>query len=89
MGEKPNTYDKFDTVRREAVMIADGPFSQLKLAAYRVRDPETGEWSPLQFHMIYDNTVMAVMGEEGAKLFARFVTQTLEGQNEPRNDPAN
>lgn len=64
-----NKYDKDDRVRREKVLTA-GP---LKLAAYRVRDPETNEWSALQYHMTYDNTVMAVMGEEAAKLFARFV----------------
>lgn len=65
-----NTYDKLDMIRREAALIA-GP---LKLAAYRVKDPETGEFGKLQYHMTYDNTVMAVMSEEAAKLFAKFVT---------------
>lgn len=67
--EMKNTYDKDDMIRREKVLIA-GP---IKLAAYRVRDTETGEFSKLQYHMTYDNTVMAVMGEEAAKLFVQFV----------------
>ena len=58
-------------VRREAVIRA----GVMKVAAYRVRDPETGEFSPLQFHMTYDNTIIAMMGEEAAKLFATFVSQ--------------
>lgn len=70
-----NTYDTRDIVRRESVLIADGAGSSLKLAAYRVRDPETNEFSNLQFHATWNNTVLAVMGEEAAKLFARFVTQ--------------
>lgn len=68
-----NTYDKNDIVRREAMLQADG----LKIAAYRVRDTDTGEFSSLQFHMTYNNTVMAVMGEEAAKLFAQFVGDTM------------
>ncbi len=65
-----NTYDRTDMVRREKIIIA-GP---LKIAAYRVRDPETDEFGCLQYHMTYDNTVMAVMSESAAKLFASFVT---------------
>jgi len=69
-----NTYDRTDTVRREAVFTA-GP---LRMAAYTVRDPETGGHGPTQFHMTYDNTVMALMGSEAAKLFASFVSRTLD-----------
>lgn len=68
-----NTYDKTDRVRRKAAIIA-GP---MKIAAYTVADPETGEHGSLQFHMTYDNTVMAVMGESAAKLFAKFVNDNL------------
>lgn len=68
-----NRYDTSDFVQREG-LISAGP---LKVAAYRVRDPESLEWSPLQFHMTYDNMVMGVMGEEAAKLFAHFVDDTL------------
>lgn len=68
-----NTYDRRDIIKREAVIIAEG----LKVAAYRVRDPETQEWSTLQFHMTYNNNVMAVMSQESATLFARFVNSTL------------
>jgi len=75
---RKNSYDKNDMVRREAALIA-GP---LKVAAYRVRDPETLQWSNLQFHMTFNNTVMAVMGESGAELFANFVRDTLEKQSE-------
>ncbi len=71
-----NAYDRYDTVRREAVIIADGVGS-LKLAAYKVRDPETGIYGLLQFHVTYDNIVLCLMGEEVAKLFARFVNDTL------------
>jgi hypothetical protein len=75
-----NKYDSRDIVRREAVVIADGVVSQLKVAAYRIRDPETQEWSSLQFHMTYDNTVMCVMGEEAAKFFCGFVQRTIEAK---------
>lgn len=68
-----NSYDKTDQVERLSVIIA-GP---LKVAAYRVRDPETQEWSKIQFHMTCNNMVLGVMGEESAKLFASFVDQTL------------
>lgn len=79
-----NRYDKRDIVRREAVLIADG-IGSMKMAAYRVRDPETGEFSPLQFHFTYDNTVMAVMGESAAKLFAKFINDTLGiNQEQPK-----
>jgi hypothetical protein len=71
-----NRYDKRDRVSRGPCILA-GP---LKIAAYRVRDPENDDWSPLQFHMTYDNTVMAVMGESAAKLFADFVQSTLAGR---------
>lgn len=67
-----NRYDRNDIVDRVAAIIA-GP---LKIAAYKVRDPETQEWGALQFHMTMDNTVMCVMGESAAKLFARFVSDT-------------
>jgi glycerophosphoryl diester phosphodiesterase len=68
-----NRYDRQDAVRRVAVIHAGG----LKVAAYQVRDPETDAWLPLQFHMAYDNTVLGIMGGETAKLFAKFVTDTL------------
>lgn len=70
-----NKYDERDIVKRESVLIAGG----LKLAAYCVRNPETGEWSDLQFHMTYGDTIMALMGHESAKLFAKFVTDYNKG----------
>jgi len=63
-----NSYDKNDRVARDAAMIA-GP---LKIAAYRVRDPETDEWSKTQIHMTFDNHVLAMLSEESAKLLLRF-----------------
>jgi hypothetical protein len=69
-----NAYDKHDMVKRESVILA-GP---MKVAAYRVRDPETMEWSGPQFHFIHDNTVLAVMGPQAAKLFSRFVNGYFE-----------
>jgi hypothetical protein len=78
-----NTYDKQDRVHRQDALVA-GP---IKLAAYRVRDPETDEWSKLQFHMTYDNIVMAVMGEDSAKLFVRFINDTLD-REAPKPDAA-
>ena len=70
---KKNQYDEADRVRQEALLAAGG----IKLAAYRVRDPETDEWGRLQFHMTYNDTVLAVMSEEAARLFARFVRDNL------------
>lgn len=68
-----STYDKNGLVQQPHLLRA----GVLKLAAYRVRDFETGEMSKLQFHMTYDNTVMAVMEEGAAKLFCKFVKDTL------------
>jgi hypothetical protein len=78
MSDQVNNYDNYDRVDRVGAIIA-GP---LKLGAYRVRDPQTDEWSALQFHMTCDNTVMAVMSEASAKLFAKFVSDTLTRQGE-------
>lgn len=66
-------YDKNDIVLRNSVILA----GDLKMAAYQVRDVETGELSKTQFHMTANNTVLAVMGEESAKLFCTFVEMTL------------
>ena len=69
-----NHYDSSDVVRLESSLVA-GP---LKIAAYKVRDIGTGEMNhKLQFHMTYDNHVLALMGEESAKLFAKFVTDII------------
>ena len=68
-----NTYDKKDRIQRGAVIIA-GP---LKMATYRCRDPETDEWGPLQFHATYDNIVLALMSEQTAKLFAKFINDNI------------
>jgi hypothetical protein len=71
-------YDKTDMIRRVGLMQANG----LKLAAYTVRDLETGKHGALQFHMTYNNTVMAVMGEEAAKLFSTFVAKMVSPEPE-------
>ena len=74
-----NRYDRTDIVRQNAVMRA-GP---LKIAAYQVRDPETQEFSKVQFHMTYDNIVMAMLDESSAKLFAGFITDFQEKMDKP------
>lgn len=74
------TYDPSGTVERLRVVIA-GP---LKMAAYRVCDPETGEMGTIQFHVTYDNHVMALMGEEGARAFCSFVELTLNPPPPPK-----
>lgn len=66
-------YDPNNIVYREGALHANG----LKLAAYRVRDIKTGELSSLQFHATYGDTVLAVMGEEMAKLFSKFVEMKM------------
>lgn len=76
MSRLGNLYDKNDVVRREAVIIAGA----MKIGAYRIKALDTGEFGALQFHMTYDNTVMAVMGESAAKLFADFVKDTVARQ---------
>lgn len=68
-----NTYDKRDMVVRKSVLAAGG----FKLASYQVRDPQTSELSPLQFHATFDNIVLAVMGEQCARLFVNFVSMNL------------
>lgn len=74
--ENENRYSRADTVDRIMDMMA-GP---LKFGAYRVRDPETDAWSPIQFHLLYDNHVLAVMSESSAKLFVTMYQQVMEKQ---------
>lgn len=69
MSDTNNAYDRTDRVRLIKKLHANG----LKIAAYTVLDPETGEHTGIQYHMTYDNHVMAVMSEGAAKLFASFV----------------
>ncbi len=65
-----------NNVRMEREIKAE----DMKLGAYRVRDPSTGEFGPLQFHMTHGNYVVAVASENAAKLFANFVFDTLGDQ---------
>jgi hypothetical protein len=64
-----NTYCSADSVRLLGELRAGG----LKLACYTVRDPVSGEHGKPQYHATYDNTVLALMGESSAALFAAFV----------------
>lgn len=75
-----NHYDKRDIIRQVGVLRA-GP---IKLASYKVYDPETFEYSSTQFHFTDGDCVMAVMGESAAKLFCMLVDQTLG--NTPRSE---
>lgn len=77
-----NSYDKNDIVHQNSVIHAGG----LKMASYQVRDTETGELSKVQFHATFNNTVLAVMSEETAKLFCTFVHMTLSPERAA--DPA-
>lgn len=73
-----NRYDKSDMIRREAMIRAGA----IKIASYRVRDVESGEFGPLQIHFTYDNTVMAVLSESSAKLLHNFVEKhVIEGDD--------
>lgn len=84
-----NTYDKRDIVRRVRFLHADGVRHQLKIAAYRVLDPETGEYSKLQFHITCDNTIMAMMGEGMANIFADFVKETIAAEKPNEQSDSN
>lgn len=75
-----NRWDNEDVVKQISVMMAAG----LRVAAYRVRNLETKEWGPLQFHMTYNNLVMAIMTEEAAKLFVNFVNDTVSPSLGPK-----
>lgn len=68
-----NSYDRADAVRQHG-RIEAGP---LRIACYTVRDPETGRFGGKQFHMTFNNLILARMGEEGAELFARFACDQL------------
>lgn len=63
-----NTYDRDDFVRREHALIAGG----LKYAAYRVKNHIKGDYSDLQHHFTFDNTVLANMPDRVAKAFIGF-----------------
>jgi hypothetical protein len=65
----PPSFDK--SVIRGATIIA-GP---LRLAQYKAFDYTVEEWSSWQYHMTYNNHVMAIMGESSAKLFAKFIME--------------
>lgn len=69
-----NAYDKTDMVRRLQVLYA-GP---LKAAVYQVKDPETGEFGQRQYHITFDNTVIAVMGESVLDLLVTLRRQLDE-----------
>lgn len=84
MSDNKNNYDKTDKVRQLAMIRGGG----LKLAEYQVRDPETGEWSGSQFHMTYGDTVMCVMGEYSARLFAKFISDRLPEPDDAGNENA-
>src|ERR1700761_135125 len=47
-------------------MVAELRAGGIKLGAYRVKDPETGDLSTIQFHMTDNNYVCAVMGQEAS-----------------------
>lgn len=64
-----NNYDKNDIIKREAVVIAGA----MKVASYRVKDIETGEFGNLQFHLTLDNHVMAVLSESSARLLFNHI----------------
>lgn len=74
----------YDMVRQLACIIAGG----IKVACYQTRDEE-GEWGPRQFHMTSGNTVMAVMGPEAAKLFARFCREHAPPDEDQVDVPLN
>jgi len=76
-----NVYDRYDIIR----LVGATHVGPLKFAAYRVRDPETQEFGTLQFHFTYNGTVLAVMGEDPAKMFCRLVENTIKNQ-EVRDD---
>ena len=64
-----NEYDRLDQIKQIGRLEGQG----LKIAAYQVRDPATGEFGPVQFHMTHDNHVLAVMSVNAAQLFTLFV----------------
>jgi hypothetical protein len=67
----PPPFEK--SIIRGAAIIA-GP---MKIAQFKAFNYTTGEWSSWQYNMAYDNHVMAVMGEQSAKLFAKFITENI------------
>jgi hypothetical protein len=83
IGRVVNRYDSEDRVKQVS-MVRAGP---MKYACYQLRDIETGEFGPLQFHFTIDNTVIAVMGESAFKLFARFGNDDLARQAGTWVDP--
>ncbi len=62
-----------DIVRMHGFLRA-GP---IQITAYRVTEPNSGGLSTMQFQMVYDNTVLAVMSQEAARLFSGFVDKTF------------
>lgn len=61
--------------------------NNLKISAFRMRDPETGQESELQFHMVYSGVVLAVMDQYSASIFSDFVQRNLPLQPHPDADP--
>lgn len=75
-----NQWDNDDLVRCIGIMTAGG----LRMAGYRVRDPESKLFGPVQFHATYNNMVLAVMGEDTARAFSDFIRNTLGINEVPR-----
>lgn len=82
--QNPNRYDRKDMVERIMDMMA----GSLKFGAYRVRDPETDAWGPIQFHLLYDNHVMAILSEQSAKLFVTMYQQVMDKQQASTSTPS-
>ena len=78
--KKVNYWDSEDVVRQISLLKAAG----LQIAAYRIRNLETNEFGPIQFHMTYNNLVMGIMSEDSAKAFSSFVNDTLNPSLGPR-----
>jgi hypothetical protein len=64
---------------KDVQLVAEIRAGAMRLEAVRHRNFDGSEGN-ITFAMIYDNDLMAHMGEQAAKLFASFVTDNLEGR---------
>jgi hypothetical protein len=58
-------------------LVAEMRAGPMRLEAVRHRNFD-GTEGKITFSMVFDNDIMAHMGESAAQLFSRFVTDTLE-----------
>jgi hypothetical protein len=52
----------------------------VEIQATQERDGTDALWGPMQFTLLFEGQVQATLSEEAAKLYARFIAETVKAQ---------